>query len=142
MQMLTLKGRSVKDVNGAIHAPTPITRLIESLICQSLRVDQESGEKKTRRHPEQRLGSTAKNCIGKVPSTTGTKPSGIGSTSRNLCFTNKMRKAINTDCMRKFIIHQANNLARKARKYKKDMTDKNAHTHNSNLTNKLITTHM
>ena len=35
-----------------------------------------------------------------------------------------MRKEINTDCLKKFIIHQAKNLARKAHKYKKDMTNK------------------
>jgi ATP-dependent exoDNAse (exonuclease V) alpha subunit len=43
---------------------------------------------------------------------------------RNLVFTNEKRKEINKDCMDKFIIHQAYNLARKAHKYKKDMTDK------------------
>ena len=43
---------------------------------------------------------------------------------RNIVFTNEKRKEINKDCMDKFIIHQAYNLARKAHKFKKNMTDK------------------
>ena len=43
---------------------------------------------------------------------------------RNIVFTNEKRKEINKECMDKFIIHQAYNLARKAHKFKKGMTDK------------------
>ena len=43
---------------------------------------------------------------------------------RNIVFTNEKRKEINKECMDKFIIHQAYNLARKAHKSKKNMTDK------------------